>query len=740
MASNPYDRISNSADVALNNPSSNDVLTYNSILGKWTNSPSATSQTNIITPEQFGAVGDGVTDDTVALNAALDAAQTTKAQIQLTRKYRGRINASNKHLHLIGNGSLIQYADGNGVIAVTHGMVNPTSVTSIENNCIVGPITNKDNPSLTITVSAATVAANSLPLFRAEDVWRIDSQDVYPWAGSGTPVGGNVWQAAMFPILGISYQITPSNGGIKENDTVTGATSGASGLVGSYARDANSSTGKMILKWFNNSTPFQNGETILVGGSAVGTISGNGQVLMKGILDDTYTNSPTLRKLRNDLTFIIDGPTIEAFGATDGVVGNANRVSAVSIAGVVNARIRATIADSWKGALLLISCYQADVDVRVTHLPNNATTGSPSSNQPSEQAYGYGVETVGAVERSYFKIHASNCRHAFTTNPNTYGSWNSIATDHSLLRIGIQKDNVVSGVATGCWGAGWDTHEGAMRTHFKNCENISSTGGYRFQSNPNGFLNRAWNTMYTNCRDYGSLVGFRDGTGSYPTTFMTVTRYTNCMSDDFQYLGFSANNPAESANHRFVYINCHARGNGQPANQPYGSAGFEINGVDSELINCSAERFSQAPLQLNSGSSSITNYYLVRDFTASYVESPTNAASGIRISGTDHILALDGISIVQKTSALSMPSSAVRVISGSPTIRWGRSPQTINTSTVVPWLMVSSGSPTNENLPGSAPFTFIGSSAPSLAFTNLLWLDTSGGAGVLKRYDGNSWV
>lgn len=765
MGFNPGGGISTANDVALNSPSNRAAFVYNTTIEKWTNAPyglpasqptngqvlTATSATqtswvtpssgsgNILTPEQFGAVGDGVADDTAALASAVAAAQSTKAPIQLTKRYRGRIDASNQHLILIGEGSLVQYGDGEACIAATHAMGTPISVTGIDYESFIGPLTSKDSPPATVTVTAATVAAGSLPQFKAEDTWRIDSRDVYPWAGDGSPVNGNVWQAAMFPILGIGYQITPLNGGIKENDTVVGATSGASALVGSYARDADSLTGKIILKYFNGGTAFQVGETILVGGSARGTIDAAGQLLMKGRLEDTYTTSPVLRKLRDDLTFIIDGPTVEASTNTDGLVGNSNRVSSVILSGVVNARIRANIKDAWKGALLLNSCYQADVDVQVGHLPNNATTGGSSSNQPSEQAYGYGVEIVGATERSFFKIHASNCRHAFTTNPATYGSWSSISSDYSLLRIGIQKDNVVTGVATGCWSAGWDTHEGAQRTHFRNCENIATVGGYRFQSVANGFQNRAWNTQYTNCRDYGSLNGFRDGTGSYPTDTMSVTRYTNCLADNFQYLGFSVTNPSESANHRVVYNSCVARGNGQTANQPYGSAGFEINGVDAEIINCTAERFTQAPLQIVSAPSAVSVNYLIRDFTMSYAESPTNSASGIRISGTNHVLVVDGLNIIQKAGVSAMPAGAVRVMSGSPTIRWGQAPQTLNSATVVPWL-VNAGTPSHEKIAGSSSHVHIGTTAPDVIFTDRLWLDTSGGAGVLKRYNGTAWV
>jgi hypothetical protein len=69
--------IANANDVALSNPSANQVLTYNSGLGKWQNvtpsNGSAGVPTWYVNVKDFGAVGNGTTDDSTAIANARDA-------------------------------------------------------------------------------------------------------------------------------------------------------------------------------------------------------------------------------------------------------------------------------------------------------------------------------------------------------------------------------------------------------------------------------------------------------------------------------------------------------------------------------------------------------------------------------------------------------------------------------------------------------------------------------------------
>ena len=65
--------IAGSTDVALNAPANNQILGYNTSLAKWQNQAQATGG-GTESVLDYGATGDGVTDDTTAINAAITAA------------------------------------------------------------------------------------------------------------------------------------------------------------------------------------------------------------------------------------------------------------------------------------------------------------------------------------------------------------------------------------------------------------------------------------------------------------------------------------------------------------------------------------------------------------------------------------------------------------------------------------------------------------------------------------------
>lgn len=68
-------------------------------------SDGGTGTTNYVTPEQYGATGDGMTDDTAAFQAAIDSKQPILCQPGGYYKLSGKLIARNSVLYLDGNGS-----------------------------------------------------------------------------------------------------------------------------------------------------------------------------------------------------------------------------------------------------------------------------------------------------------------------------------------------------------------------------------------------------------------------------------------------------------------------------------------------------------------------------------------------------------------------------------------------------------------------------------------------------------
>lgn len=669
-----------------------------------------------VIPEDFGVT----TTNTYAQNSAnwpavVNAAHTAGLPILIAsgKAYRGRIDAANKNLRLTGGGTILTTATPGATVSAVHTQGASIAVSSVS-EITIGPVTGKTSPPTTNTNAQVIVPQSSLNQFKANDIWRITSADKYEWSGTNS-----YWKASMFPVAGIAFTVTPSGAGIKEGDTITGLTSGASGVVGSYAPDAGGTTGKVILKSLTGTFV---AESIQVSAVTIGTINPAGAVVRKGSLQDTHTTTITIRKVP-DYAFIIDeGITFKPDGDIEAYVGTANRESAVMVLGARNPIIRGTIAGSWSAAVSVGSCWRPIVDINVKHLVNMATTGGSSSNMPSEQGYGYGIEILGSTEHGRYTINGDGLRHAFTTNCTTYGAYPS-GSDASMLLIGTSKNNIVSGVSIDPWTAGWDTHLGAYNTTFLDAHTFYSVGAYRYFSMSTGFQNRSFNTNYIGCTDKGSVYGFIDLSGNDIITFQSVTRHVNCFADDHQYAGFANDQASESKWHRRVYIGCRTRGDGRTLNSPYGSVGFLLGNVDADVYECSAERFSLAPMQLSGATSTYAPTTVVRNFTADYRESPTTSASGIRTSGTSlqTLVLIGGYYVYQRPDALAMPSGAVRHISGNgTTIKFGCIPIIVNTATALTRLVIDSGTPTVIDLA-----TAIGGGGGTVDMTNIVQLAPS---------------
>lgn len=112
--------ISGGSDVVLNNPATSDVLSYDATISKWKNAalvtPAPLATKSFKTPFEFGAVGDGIADDTSAVQAAVNAVDSTLGGVvQLgNHKITSPINIAGKYRLTIRGGSLI----GNGITCI----------------------------------------------------------------------------------------------------------------------------------------------------------------------------------------------------------------------------------------------------------------------------------------------------------------------------------------------------------------------------------------------------------------------------------------------------------------------------------------------------------------------------------------------------------------------------------------------------------------------------------------------
>lgn len=137
-----------------------------------------------VTPEMFGAVGDGVADDTAAVQAAFDAAGGTHRRVDLSGgpylvSSTVSIENSNVHIHGAGMGAptLIGASTLTGnTPVVTLGKAQTATGLALTANAAVGDLT------VTLsTVSAATFSAGDSVLLKSNK--QIDSEDSAKFAG-----------------------------------------------------------------------------------------------------------------------------------------------------------------------------------------------------------------------------------------------------------------------------------------------------------------------------------------------------------------------------------------------------------------------------------------------------------------------------------------------------------------------------------------------------------------------------
>ena len=601
--------------------------------------PDDPAVTRVFIPEKYGAVGDGEEDDTDAFLETI--AEADGSPIYLKGRYLISLTLTDEEVHFIGPGTIVQPL-GETCIKVTRPLTSEQSVTSMD-TVQIGPNT-PTLPNSTTIISRIRIA--SAYAYAEGDVAFLSSQDAYGFSTQlGTELGTtlSVWKAEIVPIIGLGLDYTSkANGGFSEGDTVTGATSGATAKILSVGNNG-STTDSIVLQ--SASGAFTNGENLTVAGTVRGVASGALYLLTDKKIIDTYSTTPVIAKMSKK-RFIVDGPSVEADGDCETIVGASNRKSAFILQGVVRPTVRNfTVKSAWSRCWMVEGCYAPMIDIVIQKLPNIVIA--------SEEAYGYGVDLSGATDSGVIKVNGGNCRHAFTTNV----VWNSsgyLAGGLSVLQTGVPKNNVCrDSVIFNNITAPFDTHWGAYFTKFINCvASYVAAGARRYFSVPVGFQNRGFGTEYHNCLSDGAVIGFYDLADQYEAGFQNKTLYHGCKADRWLWKGFWSAATPVGGNHWTDWQSCIARGTGATASTPYYQVGFDANaGARVFMEHCRAEKFGGTPFSVQTS----TRWKII-DFVADYTECPSNA-SAPRVDGVPTELAVRKMT-VYKTG--TVPAAIIR--------------------------------------------------------------------------------
>jgi len=696
-------------------------------------------------PESFGVLTNGaLAGGTIAANAVAWAALFAEAHSSRKRIYLSagaRYNIAGARVvnqtitDIYGPGQLVAHASGDAKLQVIHEQQHRVSV-SASPALVTLPGTGSDRE----TMSVISVPMADLSKFRTDHVWRISSADKYGWAG-----GDGVWKAEIFSVLGILYNVTSST--IRENDTVIGVGSGASGVVQSI-----DGTGNIVLKWQTGT--FAAGEGLTVGGVAKGTLNGSGRVLVHGVLDDTYTTTIQVRKMRTDLEFnfhatINTTPEGDDNAGPDSIVGEPNRPNFLLIAGVINGIVEPKVFHAWATAVYAASCYRMTGKIYSRRSGHNASTNSTSAAM--EGAYGYSFESKGSTAHSSIEIDAVGLRHGYTTNVRNYPE-RPIAgangrTEFDELETGTTRRCEISGAARHCHAAGFDNHVGAEFLTYRRCLVVSSESGKQYYGGVACYQNRSYNTRYIECEAVGGQTSFLEMSANdvLEAGKVSVIEFIRCIGTDAIYAGIRSSATAESANHKLVTRHNIMRGTSKTSGQTtYSYVAYKIAGVDWDSLGDTAGRFSGAPIEMVEAAAFTTRTTLV-GFTVDMTENSSGAVSGVTVSGVQDVYVKGLTFLASKTVTWSSNRGAFRVRgSGTtvvPSLYFDGDPQIIGDANTLPRISSSStATPIQARTPNSPPVVTEGGTAPAQPLTDDLWADTFTSPAAWKRWTGTAWA
>ena len=721
-----------------------------------------------------------------------------KTYLMASTSSSGTNNFNDKALRLFGKGKIM--GQGQAVIRqeITPGPESAATFTSL----MIGD--SDDGSNNLRRVSAATLTTSShISRFKADMVWQIvaktakkstsETVGYYPWSQPNTRhrslLDSGVVMAEAWPVLGVSYLITPNATTVEENMILKGSTSGATGQVISAQPDQNGNTGKIRVIFRQVSGAFTNGEALktdndlykyldtdenpdtasvkavaVASGTSVGSIvSGSGVVLHKERLDYSFPTGSVLRKLGGsvdgytsgdyftNLDSVIDGLTFDTITDTNtyGQPPPQTRGACIAVYGAVNINhSNVTINSSWGGGFFYASCYGGiNANAQIKQLPNNATT--------IEYALGYGVELQGSTMALTISGGTfSNLRHSVTTNPTansrflgptTTETQSSADTVANTLRHGIQRDVfIIDCIGIDNWANAFDTHHGANRMTFINCVGQYTNGASRNDSGGGGFNNRSFNTKYYNCRSHGGRMGFYDASTAFlwaPTasqssySFTSQVEYHNCVAQEFSSAGFEQSSTgALSPGYSTLYKNCHANSNrfgGLLSDMPYDTYGFLLSGVDTVLDGCSAAGMSWTAIAHRKASTAlVTTLTISGGFVADYTTSDSTSADLIRYVGSTSSTNVPRLVIASDITVIKKSSTSTMPACG---VRNMSGTSTIlwggtiksNFGSAIARYATEDGTPTHTMMAGASSSITASTSQPSTPVKGDIWVDLS---------------
>lgn len=609
------------------------------------------SEIKLFVPENYGAKGDGITDDTHAIAAAIKAA--AGLPVYLGQSYVcGDLILTDEPLHLIGPGTLVQPL-GKMVINLRRSLGMPIRVPQIS-TIQIGP----DVPELPQSSDRVSrLHVEDIGGLMQGDVVQLSAEEAYPFCESLSEELGyrvDVYKSDLLPIIGVGVDFYPEPSVlVRQGDIVRGSRSGAFGVV-----MASGDNGKLkdTLVFRKVVGKFADGEILSVHDKTIGVAVGCAYLLTDHVIIDSYPSTAKLRRMTQS-KFLIDGPSVRSDGDCDALVGAKNRKPAFQLRGAIRPTVRNfTIHSAWTRCWRIESCYMPSMDVFIERLPNNANL--------DEAGFGYGVELCGATCDGVVRVNGGNCRHGFTTNVDWVDqSWLESGFDYSThdhYRTGNPKRNTVKdSLLKNCFGEAFDTHWGDYFTRFENCQAKNPTGTQFRKTASAGFKTRGFGTVYFGCVVDGATYGFIDASGSYDSGFSYKTVYENCRASNILSIGFYINQgPRVVGQRSTLYRNCYFRGALDIGSQIRQQGWKANNRTDIELENCRAERFLGQPYQIDKQQN-----WIIRGFVADYRECPQNASAPGIYDEPDSVF-IDRQYLIESDNYPNLPGALIENRSG----------------------------------------------------------------------------